>query len=69
MNEPKAPLRKGRKPAAGDKRQFLATMDPEVIKAIKKAAIEDETSASEILEAAARGWLEQRKSKLKNADQ
>lgn len=46
MNEPKAPLRKGRKPAAGDKRQFLATMDPEVIKAIKKAAIEDETSAS-----------------------
>jgi hypothetical protein len=69
MNEPNKPLRKGRKPANGEKRQFLATMDPDVIKAVKKAAIEDETSASEILEEAARAWLERRKSKLKNPDQ
>jgi hypothetical protein len=44
-------------------------MDPDVIKAVKKAAIEDETPASEILEEAARAWLERRKSKLKNPDQ
>jgi hypothetical protein len=42
-------------------------MDPELIKAVKKAAIEDEISASEILEEAARGWLEQRKLKLRIA--
>jgi hypothetical protein len=66
MTEPKK--RKGRKPAGGgSKRQFLATMEPELIKAIKTAAIQDEISASEILEEAARGWLEQRKSQ--NADQ
>jgi len=63
MAEQKKPLRKGRKPAEGDKRQFLATMDPELIKAIKLAAIEDETSASEVLEEAARHWLSRRKKK------
>jgi hypothetical protein len=63
MKEPKKPLRKGRKPAEGDKRQFLATMNPEVIKAVKLAAIQDETSASEILEVAAAQWLAKRKKK------
>ena len=33
-------------------------MDPEVIKAIKLAAIEDDTSASEAMKEAARQWLE-----------
>jgi hypothetical protein len=60
MKEPKKPLPKGRKPAEGNKRQFLTTMDPEVIKAVKLAAIEKETSASVILETAAREWLERR---------
>jgi hypothetical protein len=59
--------RKGRKPAEGEKRQFLATMDPEVIKPVKLAAFEDETSASEILEEAATEWLERRKSKAKKS--
>jgi hypothetical protein len=54
----KKPLRRGRKPVDGDKRKFLATMDPEIIKALKLAAIEDDTSASEALEAAAGQWLE-----------
>jgi hypothetical protein len=58
---------KGRKPAEGDKRQFLTTMDPDVIKSIKLAAIEDETSASVVLETAAKEWLERRKSKAKKA--
>ena len=66
MKEPKkAPLLKGRKPAEGDKRQFLLTMDPEVIKNIKLAAIEDDTSASGAMEEAARQWLE-RRAKAKN---
>ena len=63
MKEPKNPLRKGRKPPEGDKRQFLTTMDPEVIKSVKKAAIEEETSASVILERAAKEWLERRNKK------
>jgi Ribbon-helix-helix protein, copG family len=61
MAEQKKPLRRGRKPAEGDKRKFLATMDPEIIKALKLAAIEDDTSASEALEEAAAQWLERRK--------
>lgn len=36
-------------------------MDPELIRALKFAAIEDETSASEALEAAVQQWLERRK--------
>jgi hypothetical protein len=63
MADRKKSLRRGRKPAEGDKRKFLATLDPEVIKAMKLAAIEDETSASEILEEAAVEWLERRKKK------
>lgn len=59
------PIWKGRKPAEGDERQFLATMDPDVIKPIKLAAVEDEKSASEILEQATQQWLERRLSKNK----
>jgi hypothetical protein len=40
-------------------------MDPEVIKAIKTAAIELDTTASELMEEAAVQWLERRKSKAK----
>jgi hypothetical protein len=64
MAEQKKPLRKGRKPAPGlGKRYFLATMGAELIKNLKLAAIEDETSASEVLEKAAQEWLERRASK------
>ena len=69
MSEKKKPLRKGRKPAEGDKRQFLLTMDPEVIKSIKLAAIEDDSSASEAMEEAAKQWLERRASKAKKASE
>jgi hypothetical protein len=65
MTEPKKTPLKGRKPAEGVKRQFLTTMDPEVIKAIKMAAIEGDTTASELMEEAANQWLERRKSKAK----
>jgi hypothetical protein len=61
MSEKKKLLRKGRKPAEGEKRQILLTMDPEIIKKIKLAAIEDDSSASVKMEEAAREWLERRK--------
>lgn len=60
VTEKKATL-KGRKPPAGDKRQFLLLMDADVIKNIKVTALEDETSASAIMEVAAKQWLERRK--------
>jgi len=58
------PARKGRKAAgAANKRQFLTTMAPDVIKAVKQAALEDDTTASVILETAAKEWLKRRGSK------
>jgi hypothetical protein len=54
--------RKGRKAAAGaHRRQFLATLDADLIIALKTAALEDGTSASDILDPLARDWLERRK--------
>ncbi len=59
MADQKSRRKPGRKPAEGvDKRKFLATLEAEVIKALKLAAIEKNTSASEILEEAAEQWLE-----------
>lgn len=52
-----------RKASSADKRNFFATMSADVIKSIKQAALEDDTTASEILEAAAKQWLERRKKK------
>lgn len=55
-------------PAGQQKRNFFATMSGEVIKAVKRAALEDDTTASEILEAAAKDWLERRKHKAPKRD-
>ena len=49
--------RKGRKPPLGDKRQFLTTMDPNVIRSIKLAAFDEDRTASEIMEEAAKQRL------------
>jgi hypothetical protein len=55
--------RKGRKASAGARRrQFLATLDADLILALKTAALEDGTSASHILDRATRDWLDRRKS-------
>jgi hypothetical protein len=64
MSEKKKP---GRKPPEGEKKQFLTTMDPGVIKSMKLAALEDDITASEALEIAAKEWLERRKSRAKKA--
>jgi hypothetical protein len=56
--------RKRRHALPDDRRQFLATLDAGIIKAVKSAALDDERSASAILEEAARQWLVRRKATL-----
>ena len=58
MADEKPPSRRSRKPPEGDKRQFLTSMDPDVIKAIKQAAIDKDRTASDVMEEAAEQWLE-----------
>ncbi|WP_426409477.1 hypothetical protein [Bradyrhizobium ganzhouense] len=43
-----------------EKRSFFATLSADVIKAMKQAALEDDTTASELFEQAAREWLDRR---------
>jgi hypothetical protein len=59
----KKPVKMPRKQAVGDRRQFLTTMSADVIKAVKQAGLEDGVNAWEIMEEAARDWLERRRSK------
>uniref|UniRef100_A0A7Z0QEC3 Uncharacterized protein n=1 Tax=Bradyrhizobium barranii subsp. barranii TaxID=2823807 RepID=A0A7Z0QEC3_9BRAD len=63
MIEKKKPAKRGRRSPLGDRRQFLTMMDPDVIKAIKKAALEDDRAAWDVMEEAARQWIERRKVK------
>jgi predicted transcriptional regulator len=48
----------GRKAPEGAKKQFLTSMDPEIIRRIKAAAALRDRTASVILEEAAKDWLE-----------
>jgi hypothetical protein len=47
----------------GNKRQFLTTMDPDVIRASKQKALDLDRTASDVMEEAARDWLERHKHK------
>jgi hypothetical protein len=49
---------RGRKPPDGEKRQFLTSMDPDIIRRIKAAAALRDKTASLVLEEAAKDWLE-----------
>jgi hypothetical protein len=60
MVEKKKPKRGIRSPL-GDRRQFLTMMSPDVIKAVKQAALDDDRAAWDIMEEAAKQWLEQRR--------
>jgi hypothetical protein len=52
----------GKEPSkSDDKRSFFATMSADVIKAMKQAALDDDITASECFETAAKEWLERRK--------
>ena len=48
----------GRKPPPGVKKPLLASIDPDITKRIKAAAALKGTTASLIMEEAAREWLE-----------
>lgn len=48
----------GRKPPPGVKTPFLASIDPAITKRIKSAAALKGTTASLVMEEAAREWLE-----------
>ncbi|MDI2075806.1 hypothetical protein [Bradyrhizobium sp. Mp27] len=52
------PTTRGRKPPEGEKRQFLTSMDPDVIRRIKAAAALRDKTASALLEEISRDWLE-----------
>lgn len=54
----KTPAKPGRKAPEGEKKQFLTTMDPEIIRRIKAAAAMEDVTASAILEKAAKEWLD-----------
>ena len=58
--------RKGRKPPDGTKKQFLTSIDPDVIRAIKVAALATDRTASEVMEEAAREWLERQKAERRS---
>jgi hypothetical protein len=48
---------------ACDKRQFLTTMDPDVIRSIKQAALDLDRTASDIMEEAGKHWLQSKTKK------
>jgi hypothetical protein len=57
MAEKKPAGKPGRKAPDGAKKQFLSSLDPDVIRAIKVAAVELDKNASQVLEEAAKEWL------------
>jgi hypothetical protein len=62
VEKKKAPApKRGRRTPRGDRRQFLTMMSPDVIKAVKQAAIADDRAAWDIMEEAAKQWLDRRK--------
>jgi hypothetical protein len=61
MVEKKKAPKRGRRSPLGDRRQFLTMMSPDVIKSVKQAGIEDDRPAWQIMEEAAKQWLERRK--------
>lgn len=52
------PAIRGRKPPEGEKKQFLTSMDPDVIRRLKAAAPLRDKTASMLLEEISREWLD-----------
>ncbi len=66
MSDARKPAKKSKAtPAGPQKRNFFATLSADVIKSIKRAALDDDTTASQILDEAARDWLERRRKTTK----
>lgn len=53
--------KQGMKNPIGDRVQFLTMMSPDVVKAIKEAALAEDRAAWAVMEEAAKEWLERRK--------
>jgi hypothetical protein len=51
------------------RRQLLVYLDPELIKKLKKAAIDDDRNVYEIVEDSARDWLAERSGGIRKANQ
>jgi hypothetical protein len=67
VEKKKAPApKRGRRTPRGDRRQFLTMMSPDVIKAVKQAAIADDRAAWDVMEEAAKQWLDRREGKRGN---
>ncbi|WP_426532971.1 hypothetical protein [Bradyrhizobium sp. McL0615] len=58
MAEKKTAGKPGRKPPDGEKKQFLMSINPDVIRRIKAAAALRDKTASLVLEEAAKEWLD-----------
>lgn len=65
MADKKPSVKRGRKPPEGEKKQFLTSMDPDVIRRIKAAAAMRDITASQALETAAKEWLERNEAKVR----
>jgi hypothetical protein len=63
MSSPKAVPKPPSRQRADGRRQLLVYLAPEVIKDVKKVAVDDDTTASSITEEALRDWLERRAGK------
>ncbi len=59
--EKKTAGKPGRKPPDGEKKQFLTSMNPDVVRRVKAAAALRDMTASSVLEEAAKEWLLDRK--------
>ena len=58
MADKKTGRRPGRPASDGEKRQFLASLDPDVLRRMKSAAALREQTTSSALEEAATEWLD-----------
>ena len=50
----------GRRDRSDGRRSLLVYLDPELIKGLKKAAVDDDRTVYEIVEGAMRTWLQER---------
>ena len=64
MNDPGADKKAVGRRRADGRRQLLVYLPPDVIKEIKKVAVDDDTTASAITEEALRAWLKRRCTKV-----
>ncbi len=57
---PNAPAAKGARPRTDGRRTLLVYLDGDLIKDLKKAALDDECNVYEVVEDASREWLRRR---------